>query len=143
MASTAMRMWTTSDVEVPDALGVRLDELLAWLDVRSHQLLKRVVDGGDVVDGDLQQHARLRVHGRDPVIAHLFDVEVVADSRTHGGDQVANLVRREHLVEARLLDVEDLAAQWKDRLRAAIAAALRRAPRGVTLDDVELGQRRV
>src|SRR5438067_692729 len=235
MASTAIRMWTTSDVEVPDALGVRLDELLAWLDVRSHQLLKRVVDGGDVVDGDLQQHARLRVHGRlpqllrvhlaqslharglgpfaqlaqrlvavgiglapddlhvlagalgnleqgrlrhvevalvdhrgkvaeekgeqqradvaavdvgvghghDPVIAHLFDVEVVADSRTHGGDQVANLVRREHLVEARLLDVEDLAAQWKDRLRAAIAAALRRAPRGVTLDDVELGQRRV
>src|SRR5438105_1089286 len=53
MASTAMRKVTSAlDVEVPDALGVRLDELLARLDLRTHQLLEYVVRRGCVVDSD-------------------------------------------------------------------------------------------
>ena len=77
-------------------------------------------------------------HQDDLVVAQLLDVELVvdasADRRDHGGD----LLRREHLVEARFLDVEDLAAQGKDRLRPPIAALLRRPACGVSLDDVEL-----
>ena len=49
----------------------------------------------------------------------------------------------EHLVQARLLDVQDLAAQRQDRLEAAVAALLGRAAGRVALDDVELGSRRV
>ena len=45
---------------------------------------------------------------------------------------------REHLVEARLLDVEDLAAQRQDRLEAAVAALLGRAAGRVALDEEEL-----
>ena len=47
------------------------------------------------------------------------------------------------LVEARLLDVQDLAAQRQDRLEAAVAALLGRAAGRVALDDVELAPRRV
>src|SRR5207253_5386445 len=71
------------------------------------------------------------------------DVEVVANARAHGRDEVADLVRGEHLVQARLLDVEDLAAQRQDRLRAAVAATFRGATGGVALHDVQLGERRV
>src|SRR5258708_40153664 len=54
MASTAIRIRDrASDIEVPDALGVRLDELLARLDVRSHQLLERIVDRRRVFDRHL------------------------------------------------------------------------------------------
>src|SRR5205814_4479244 len=82
-------------------------------------------------------------HGHDAVVPHLLDVEVVADARAHRGDEVADLVRGEDLVKARLLDVENLAAQGQDRLRAPVAAALRRAAGRVALDDVELALRRV
>ena len=44
----------------------------------------------------------------------------------------------EHLVEARALDVEDLAAQRKHSLKVAVAALLGRAAGGVALDDEEL-----
>src|SRR6266850_1847979 len=67
MASTAICMsGKGSDVEVADALGVRLDELLAGFDVGSHQLLERVVDRGGVLDVDLEQNTRGRVHRRLP-----------------------------------------------------------------------------
>ena len=48
-----------------------------------------------------------------------------------------------HLVEARLLDVEHLAAQRQDRLELAVAALLGGAAGGIALDEVELAQRRV
>ncbi len=41
------------DIEVPDALGMRLDEFLARLDIGSHQLLECLVDRGDVFDRHL------------------------------------------------------------------------------------------
>src|SRR6266581_4278285 len=66
MASTAIRMWPSSDVEVADALGVRLDELLARLDVGTHQFFERVVDRCDVVYRHLKQDASRRVHRRLP-----------------------------------------------------------------------------
>ena len=47
------------------------------------------------------------------------------------------------LLVARLLDVEDLAAQRQDRLELAVAALLGRAAGRVALDDVDLAERRV
>ena len=58
-------------------------------------------------------------------------------------DQRPDVLAREHLVEPRLLDVEQLAAQRQDRLEATVAALLRRAAGRVALDDVELGLRRI
>ena len=49
----------------------------------------------------------------------------------------------QHLVQARLLDVEDLAAQGQDGLEASVAALLGRAAGRVALDDVQLAPRRV
>ena len=83
-------------------------------------------------------------HDDDRVVAQLREVLLVlADAGAHRGDEHADLLRGQHLVEARLLDVQDLAAQRKDRLIATVAALLGRAARGITLDDVELGKRRV
>ena len=67
-------------------------------------------------------------HDHDLVIAQLRDVELVAaDAGAHRLDEGADLLRREHLVEARALDVQDLAAQRQDGLVVAVAALLGRA----------------
>ena len=80
-------------------------------------------------------------HDDDPVVAQLRDVEAVADPLdpgAEGDDQRPDVLARDDLVEARLLDVEELAAQRQDRLEPAIAALLGRATGRVALDDVEL-----
>ncbi len=62
-------------------------------------------------------------HDDDAVIAQLLDIEIVAaDAGAQRRDQRADLVGRQHLVEARALDVEDLAAQRQHRLVLAVAA---------------------
>ena len=50
---------------------------------------------------------------------------------------------RQHLVEARALDVEDLAAQRQHRLVLAVAALLGGAAGRVALDDEEFGLGRI
>ena len=55
----------------------------------------------------------------------------------------ADLGRAQHLVEARALDIEDLALQRQDRLKAPVAALLGRAAGAVALDDEELALGRV
>src|SRR5690606_9285012 len=59
------------------------------------------------------------------------------------GDERADLGRGEHLVEARALDVEDLAAEREDGLGAAVAALFGGATGRVALDDVDLADRGV
>ena len=56
------------------------------------------------------------------------------------GDDRLDLLGAQHLVEARLLDVEDLAAQRQDRLELAVAAHLGGAAGAVALDQEELGE---
>src|SRR3546814_9882938 len=57
-------------------------------------------------------------HDDDLVIAGLGDVEFLgADVRAEGRDQRADLRRAQHLVEARALDIQDLAPQRQDSLR--------------------------
>ena len=80
-------------------------------------------------------------HQDDLVVAQPLDVELVADAGAERGDQRLDLLVLQHLVDPRLLDVEDLAAQRQDRLGRAVAALLGRAAGGVALDDEQLGQR--
>ena len=79
-------------------------------------------------------------HDDDLVVAQLRQVEVVAaDAGAERGDQRADLLAGEHLVEARALHVEDLAAQRQHGLELAVAALLGRAAGRVALDDEHLG----
>ena len=76
------------------------------------------------------------------VVAELGDVEVfLADAAAERRDHRLDLVAAEHLVEAGLLDVEDLALDRQDRLEAPVAPLLRRAAGRLTFDDVDLAQR--
>src|SRR5207248_6217549 len=76
----------------------------------------------------------------DLVVAGLRYVELLADARADGGDHGLDLVVREHLVDARLLDVDDLPAQRQDGLEAAVAGLDGAAPGAVALDQVDLGR---
>ena len=49
----------------------------------------------------------------------------------------------EHLVEARLFDVEDLPLERQDRLVTAVASLLGAPPRRVPLDEIDFAQGRV
>ena len=79
----------------------------------------------------------------DLVVAQLGDVEGLADARAQRDDQRPDLLAREHLVDARLLDVEHLAEHRQDRLEVAVAALLGGATGRVALDDEQLAARRV
>ena len=79
-------------------------------------------------------------HDDDLVVAQLVGVELVlADARAERRDQRADFLARQHLVEARALDVQDLAAQRQDGLVLAVAALLGGAAGRVALDDEEFG----
>ena len=56
---------------------------------------------------------------------------------------VPTSARRQHAVEARALDVEDLALERQHRLGLAVAALLGRAAGRVALDDEQFRQRRI
>ena len=77
------------------------------------------------------------------MIARVVEVELVANAGTDGRDQRLDLDVLQHLVDARLLDVEDLASQRQHCLRVAVASLLCRAAGGVALDHEQLGQRGV
>src|ERR1700694_791771 len=117
MPSTAI--FKPSDIEIAHVLGVGLDELLARLHVRTHQLLEDVVDECGVLDLNLEQRARLGVHGRLPELVgvHLSQAlePVHLDLATHSlGLAVAlhvavdplGLLALGHLVEGGLRHVD-------------------------------------
>ncbi len=78
-------------------------------------------------------------HDDDLAVPELGDVEVLADAAAEGGDECADLLEAEHLVDAGLLDIEDLALEGEDGLGLDIASLGGAAAGGVTLDQVELG----
>lgn len=83
-------------------------------------------------------------HDDDAVIAQLFRlVFVLADAGAQRLDQRDDFLAGNELVEARLLDVQDLALERQDGLELPVAALLGGAACGVTLDQVELGLGRV
>ena len=83
-------------------------------------------------------------HDHDLVIAQLLDIELlVPDRRAQRLDQGPDFLGAEHAVEARALDVENLALERKDRLIVAVAALLGRPTGAVALDQEQLGQCRI
>ena len=107
-------------------------------EVRHEAEQQRQQQGGDVLAVDV----RVR-HEDDLVVAELRDVELLVDPGAQGRDDGLDLGVLEHPVEARLLHVEDLATQRKDRLVHGVAAGLRRTAGRVALHDVELGGHRI
>src|SRR6185369_4124871 len=84
--------------------------------------------------------ASVDAHDDHLAVAQLLDREVVgADAGAERGDDRADLLVAEHAVEARLLDVQDLAAQREDRLGPPVARLLRRATGRIALDQEDLG----
>ena len=113
------------DVEMPS-----LDELL-HLPVEEGQ-----EQGADVA----AVHVRV-AHHDDAVVTQLRHVEVVGSHPgAEGGDDVEDLLAREGLVEARFLDVQDLAPQGQHGLELAVAALLGGAAGRVAFHEVELAQ---
>ena len=83
-------------------------------------------------------------HDDDAVVAKLLDVEVfAADAASERRDHRLDLVAAEHLVEARLLDVQDLALDRQDRLESTVASLLGGAAGGFSFDDVDLALSRI
>src|SRR5580704_16694174 len=58
------------------------------------------------------------------VVADLLDVELLGQPRADGRDERLDLCVLQHLVDARALDVENLAADRQDRLRHGVARVL-------------------
>src|SRR5688572_10772984 len=78
-------------------------------------------------------------HDDDAVIAQLLDIEVLgADAAPERRDHRLDLVAAQHLVEARLLDVENLPLDRQDRLELAVPSLLRRSSGRLAFDDVDL-----
>jgi hypothetical protein len=65
------------------------------------------------------------------------------DAGAQRGDQRADFLAAKHLVEARALNIQDLALERQDRLEGAVAPLLGGPAGAVTLDDEQLGLRRV
>ncbi len=93
-------------------------------------------------------------HENDLVIARLGDIERVfldlvafftpaADAGAERHDQGADFVAREHLVEPGFFHIENFALEREDRLVLPVAALLGGPAGRISLDDVELAQRRI
>ncbi len=82
-------------------------------------------------------------HADDLVVPELGLVEVLVHAGAKGGDHGLDLGVGEDLVEPRLFDVENLAAQGQDRLKITVPAELGAAAGGIAFDDEQLAQRRV
>ena len=82
-------------------------------------------------------------HHDQPVVARLLEIEVLAGGGAERRHHGLHLGVAEHAVDARLLDVQDLAAQRQDGLELGVAAVDGRAAGGVALDQEQLGLARV
>ena len=92
-----------------------------------------------------QQRADVRAvdigvgHDDDAAVAEFRDVKIFSDSALQRLNEDANFFEAENLIQACLLNIEQLSTQWQDRLVDMVAATLGRSTCGITLDDKELG----
>ena len=144
--------WRRFTISSRSAIVVGVVLFLALGDAEERRLRDVDVAGLDQlghlpVEERQQQRADVRAvdvgvgHDDDLVIARLVDLELFLDAAADRGDDRADFLVRQHLVDARLLDVDDLAAQRQDRLEVALASLLGRAAGRVALDEIELAER--
>src|SRR3954454_552444 len=77
-------------------------------------------------------------HDDYPVIPELRRIEALADPGTERDDQRPDILTRQDLVEAGLLDVQQLSTERQDGLEPSVPALLRGAARRIALDEVDL-----
>ena len=83
-------------------------------------------------------------HQDDLAVAQLRRIEIfLRNARAERGDHGANFFVRQHLVVARLFDVENLSLERQDRLEAAIAPLLGGAAGGLSLDQEQFATLRL
>ena len=88
-------------------------------------------------------HVRIG-HDDDAVITQFVDIVFVAANATaQRGDQGAHFLRRQHLVETGFFHVQNFTLERQNRLILAIPTLFGRAPRRITLHNIEFGERRV
>ncbi len=108
---------------------------MAALDQLGHLAIKEgEQQGADV--GTV--HVRVG-HDDNAVVAQLVGIVfILADAGAQHGDQGGDLLRGDQFLEARTLDIEDLALERQDGLKFAIATLLGRTAGGVALDQIKL-----
>lgn len=74
----------------------------------------------------------------DFVVFEVGEVEILVDGRAERGNQRAELLIAQHLIQPLLFGIEGLAAQGENRLIAAVAPLLGAAACGIALDDEQL-----
>src|SRR5207245_549008 len=82
-------------------------------------------------------------HRDDLVVSHLLGIELLANPPADRGDERADLLVLQHLIESGLLDVQDFPAKRKDRLELAPTALLRGPASGRTFHDENFRLRRI
>ena len=83
-------------------------------------------------------------HDDNLVVAQFVDGKLIgANAGAERRDERADLLGRQHLVHARALDIQNLAAQRQHRLKFAIAALFGAAAGGIALDDKQFRFRRI
>ena len=96
------------------------------------------------VEEGQQQRADVRAvdvgigHDDHLAVAALAEIDLFADAAADGRDHAADFLVGQHLVFARFIGVDDLAAQGEDGLELAVAAALGAAAGRIALDEVQL-----
>jgi hypothetical protein len=78
-------------------------------------------------------------HDDDALIAQVVDIELAAELRTQSKREVSQFLVGHQLVVGGAFDIEDLAAQGKDRLRLTVAGLLGAAAGRVAFDEEEFG----
>src|ERR1700732_4436712 len=90
-------------------------------------------------------------HDDDPAITELGDIKAAfilavaiffrfTDACANGRDHRLDFIVLEKLIFSRFLDVDQLAANWQDRLITTIAPLLGGSSRGITFYNVKLRQ---
>ena len=82
-------------------------------------------------------------HENDLVVAGLLQVEIVANTGAEGRNHSLNLSIGKRSVKASTLHVEDLTAQRQNSLAVWITPLNRRTTCGVTLHQINFGNRRI
>ena len=76
-------------------------------------------------------------HDDHLAVAAFGEIDLLADAAADGRDHAADFLVGQHLVFARFVGVDDLAAQGEDGLELAVAAALGAAAGRIALDQVK------
>src|SRR2546425_1644082 len=130
-------------------LCVRVMEILAFLDLvqgRLRDVHEPAIEERSHVSEEQREEERRDVlpvdvrigHRDDLVVPDLCEIELFSDARPDRGDQRPNLLVLQHLIESRLLDVQDLPAKREDGLELAATARLRRTAGGWPFHDEKL-----